>query len=169
MAQGNEPRTARRVGVAVVVLLTVVVAGLQFAGGRGQTERSLDQAFAALAQADLVGGKPRQQHVADAHHLFAKAAAIVTLEPQALVGVAVTENLQRHWGDPITLAKDPTQCSDDELVGHLRGLLERARVRQAEQFLAVPFVVQRRGALGALVPFTERWRAAQRAAAGGGP
>lgn len=166
MTQANEPRTARTVGVAVVVLLTVVVAGLQFVRGRGHTERALDEAFAALAQAEIAGGKPRQEHVANAHRLFGKAAAIVTLEPQALVGVAVTENLQRHWGDPITLAKDPTQCSDEELTGHLRGLLERGKVRQAEQFMTVPFVVQRRGALGALVPFTERWRAAQRGLAG---
>ncbi|MBM4344499.1 MAG: hypothetical protein FJ100_14125 [Deltaproteobacteria bacterium] len=166
MTQAPEPRTARRVGVAVVVLVTIVVAGLQIVRGRGHSERALDEAFSELAQADLVGGKPRQEHVANAHRLFAKATAVVMLEPQALVGAAVTDNLQRHWGDPILLAKDPTQCSDEELAGHVRGLLERARVRQAEQFLAVPFVAQRRGALGALVPFTERWRRAQQAVAG---
>ena len=71
MTQPVNPRTARRVGATVVVLLAVVVAGLQFARGRNHTERTLDQAFAELARAELAGGKPRQLHIASAHERFA--------------------------------------------------------------------------------------------------
>ena len=152
---------ARRVGVTVMVLLIALVAYLQFARGRSNSDQALDFAFAQLAQAELIGGSVRGEHIAAAHKSFAKAVAVVSLEPQALIGVAVTEQLAGKWGQGLALPKELTQCTDDELTIHLRGLLERGNVRAAEGFLHHPFVVQRQGGLRELVVFVQRWRSAQ--------
>lgn len=162
------PPAGRKLGIAVVIALTVLVAALQFLSGRGHQERSLDRAFAELAQAELQSGKPRQEHVAKAQAAFARATAVVSLEPQALIGAAVTEKLADRWGQVVELPKPVTQLTDEEAAAYLRALLECGRVREADQTLREPAIARRRGELEALTRFVERWRAAQATLAGGG-
>ena len=159
-------RNKRLIGTAVLVTATLVVVGLQYKRGGGRREQALDVAFAELARADLISGKPRKDHVIKAQAAFVKAAAVVSLEPQALIGVAMTDVALTQWGQPVYLPCAPTQCSQEQVVVQCRSLIERGKPSDALQFAQVPEIARHRPALTPLERFAERWLAARKAIPG---
>jgi hypothetical protein len=164
-------RRARRIGAAVLVVLTVAVAGLQWLRGRQHAGDAMTRAFDLLAEAETCQGPQRRAKVVEAQERFARASAVVQVEPMALIGVAVTERLADQWAAPAPAAValqpvglPPTSGSgpsDEVLANGLRGLLEQGRVDEAMHWAEQPLVARRTGAVRTLLRFAAAWQQAR--------
>jgi hypothetical protein len=157
-------RTQRRVGATVIVLLSLLVVGLQFARGHRQRDRQMTAAFEQLAQADAATPAMRADFWREAQRQFGRSAAIVSLEPQAMLGVALTES----WLDapqplPVCLPAAATQqgATEQELITIVGNCL---RARQPEQVLAwgqLAGVTRHGGDLAQSIAFAAAWQQAR--------
>ena len=158
----------RLVGAGVIVLLTLMVVGLQWFRGRGQRDKALDAGWRLLAAAEKVQGFERQALVLQAQQRFARGTGVVSLEPLALVGVAVTEKLATSWGKAVVLPCALSVCTDDAVAGYARELLETAQVDAVVRFARLPENARRAVLLRELVWFAEGWATARGMPAGPG-
>ncbi len=155
-------------GAATLVLLTALVVLAQWFSGSHQRDRSLQEGWSALAS--LQGASPAQRRplMVQAQARFSRAASVLSLEPVAMVGVAVTQRMVEVWGAPVPVPPSATQCSDEEAAAWLSAALERGQPGQALAWATHPAISRRRGSLGALLRFAEGWQlvaAGQKAAA----
>lgn len=158
LLQPPHQRRRRLVGATTLVLLTALVALAQWFSGARQRDHSLQQGWLALARLGDATPAERGPLMAQAQAHFSRAAAIVSLEPMAMIGVAVSDRMVEVWGSPLALPPPPTQCSDDEAASWLRTALERGQPAAALAWASHPAILRRRGSLGALLRFAEGWQ-----------
>lgn len=153
-----QQRQRRLVGAATLLLLAVLVVLAQWYSGSHQRDRSLQEGWLALAAIDQAAPADRGPLMAHAQARFSRAAAVLSLEPLAMIGIAVTDRMPSVWGSPLPLPPSATQCSDEEAAIWLRMALERGKPNLALAWAAHPAVSRRRGSLGALLRFAEGWQ-----------
>lgn len=151
-----QPQRHRLIGAATLLGLAVLLAVAQGWRGNQQRDRRLERAWQTLAALDGAAPADRRALMQQAQAHFQHSAAVVSLEPQALIGVAVCEGLQAHWGAPLPLPPAASSCSDEQAAEWLRGALQRGQPRQALQWAADP-AIARRGGLRPLLRFAEGW------------
>lgn len=160
-------RTQRRIGATVVVLLALLLVGMQFARGNRRRDQQLGLAFANLAQADAALPPDRAGLWRAAQQLFAHSAAIVSLEPQSVLGVALTES----WLDapgaelPLCLPAAATQqgATDGELAKILGDCLRARRPDQVLAWAQLAGVTRHRGDVAQSIAFAAAWDRARTA------
>jgi len=162
-ARGSLARR-RWVGAAVVVLLAVVVAGLQFWRDRSRGEVALAAGFAELAAAIDAPVAERRAHLDRAEATFARATGAVTLEPLALIGLGLCEPLAAAAGR--TPPPPPVAPDDDTARRYGRSLLEHGRPDLLLRWAASPVARGRQAALAPLVRFAAAWQGARKQAPG---
>lgn len=157
-------------GVVVLLLLTLAVVGAQWLRGRHDRQGTLERAFAQLAAAEDLPVTERAALLRAAQEQFARAATILQLEPQALVGVALTEQLPSQWGQPPPPEPDWPHADEATTVTWLRTMLQQGRVDEVMAHARKPHLGRRKGAVMQLLQFAASWqdaRAHHRSAAHG--
>lgn len=154
----QQQRQRRLVGATTLVLLAVFVVLAQWYSGSHQRDRSLQEGWLALAALEHAAPAERGPLMVQAQGRFSRAAAVLSLEPLAMIGVAVTDRMPSVWGSPLPLPPSATQCSDEEAGAWLRAALEHGQPDQALAWAAHPAIARRRGSLGALLRFAEGWQ-----------
>ncbi|MBI5611403.1 MAG: hypothetical protein HY902_21200 [Deltaproteobacteria bacterium] len=163
-ASPRQQKLQRRIGAAVMVSLALVLVGLQLLRGNHQRDEKLGGAFAELALADAAAPADRPGHWRAAQQQFSHSAAVLTVEPQALLGVALTDGWLQPSGEvPVCLPADVTRqgATEAELLAILKACLQ---VRQPEQVLAwgqLAGVTRHRGDLALCIHFAAEWQRAR--------
>ncbi len=164
----RQQKLQRGIGALVMVLLALTLGGLQWVRGHRQRDQTLGDAFAELALADAAAPADRPAHWRAAQQQFSHSAAVVTVEPQALLGVALTDGwLEPSGPDPVCLPADPTRqgATEAELLEIVKACLQ---ARQPEQVLAwgqLAGVTRHRGDLAQCIQFAAEWQQARDRAA----
>lgn len=120
--QGRKRR--RSVGVAVVLGVTVLVAGVHvFRGGRNSSAH-LQTGFAHLAAA-AAAETERQPHLDRAERSFRGAIGAVSVDPLALIALSLLPDMARELGRPAPASPDLDGLTERAALDHARVLLRR--------------------------------------------
>ncbi len=149
----------RAIGAATLLVLAALVVAAQWWGGAKVRDRSLNSAWQTLAALDHAAPEERRELMVKAQDRFSRSAAVMSLEPLALIGAAVTERMTERWGQPVPLPPVASQCDEAEAAAWLRGALERGKPQEALRWAADP-AIRRRGELAPLLRFAEGWQRA---------
>ncbi len=157
MMEGN-PQTQRRIGFAVLLVLTGIVALAQIVGGRRHDDDGIDAGIRALASAANAPESERAAYLANAEQRFAASVGTVVVEPQAIVGLELTEHVATALGTPDPSTPTLATLDETQAAQHAQALMARGKPEAALAYLARPEVRARAGrGLAVLARFAERW------------
>lgn len=149
----------RAIGVAALLVLAALVVAAQWWSGARVRDRTLNSAWQTLAALEQTAPEERRALMNKAQDRFSRSAAVLSLEPLALIGVAVAERMPERWGQPLPLPPVATQCDEAEAAAWLRSALEHGQPQEALRWAAEP-AIRRRGELAPLLRFAEGWQRA---------
>ncbi|GEM_PF-2847039 len=164
MFYGSEPLTQRQrrrrrlIGAAAIALLTAVLITLQVRDRR-RSPTQLAPAFDALA-AVVDDPVHRAEHKAAAERFFRRGVGSFSVDPMALIGLAILEHFGRK---PPPSSPDPAALGERGVVDHIRLLLEAGRPDRALAYAQrAREAIGRTDALGQIQVFAELWQEARR-------
>lgn len=149
----------RAIGAATLLVLAALVVAAQWWSGAKVRDRSLNSAWQTLAALEHAAPEERRDLMIKAQDRFSRSAAVLSLEPLALIGVAVAERMPKRWGQPLPLPPVATQCDEAEAAAWLRSALEHGQPQEALLWAAEP-AIRRRGELAPLLRFAQGWQRA---------
>ncbi len=157
MAEGN-PQTQRRIGFAVILALACIVALAQIVGSKRHDDDGIDKGIRALEAAAHGPRDEREEHLAKAEHFFAASTGTIVVEPQAIVGLGLVDQMEGALGKPDPVAPDLAQLDEKQAAAHAQALMARGKPEAALAYLAQSQVRARAGrGLAVIARFAERW------------
>ena len=166
MPNDATPQTQRKIGFAVLVALAAVVALAQLVGSKRHDEDGIDKGIRALAQAATGPRDDRLEHLSKAEHFFGASTGTVVIEPQAIIGLELTEQMVSALGKPDPAPPALATLDEKQAAAHAEALMARGKPQAALTYLALPDVRARAGrGLAVIARFAERWVALQEKAA----
>ncbi len=158
MSTEGAPQTQRRIGFAVLLALACVIALAQIVGSKRHDEDGIDKGIRALADAAMAPRDDRMEHLAKAEHYFGASTGTVVVEPQAIVGLEMTEQMVSALGKPDPVAPAIATLDEKQAAAHAQALMARGKPEAALAYLAQPEVRSRAGrGLAVIARFAERW------------
>ena len=158
MIAEDNPQTQRRIGFAVLLALTCVIALAQIVGGKRHDEDGIDKGIRALAEAADGVRDDRLEHLAKAEHFFGASTGTLVVEPQAIVGLELTEQMVAALGKPDPQAPAMATLDEKQAATHMEALMARGKPEAALAYVGQPEVRARAGrGLAVLARFAERW------------
>lgn len=152
------PQTQRRVGFAVLLVLTCVVVLAQIITSKRHDVDGIDKGIRALADAAASPLTERSVHLTEAEHQFGAATGSIVVEPQAIVGLELAEQMAKVLGTPDPVAPELATLDEKQAATHAQALMARGKPEAALAYLARPEVHARAGrGLAVLARFAERW------------
>lgn len=146
----------RRTGFAVILLLLAVVALTHLIQSRRNEADGIGNGIRHLDRALRVQPPLRIEELHAAEQAFGAATGTLVIEPLAILGLELGEELPRALGTP--LPPTPTTLDDKAVAAHAQALLARGKPQQALEFLGQPEVRRRTGrGLAVLEQFAARW------------
>ena len=157
MSEGS-PQTQRRSGFGVVLVLALLVALAQLVAGKRRDTDGIDKGIHALELATTGPREDRQQQLKDAEHAFGASAGTVVIEPQAIIGMELSEQMATALGTPDPVTPEVALLTEQTAAAHAQALMARGKPEAALAYLGRPEVRLRTGrGLAVLARFAERW------------
>lgn len=168
----QQQRRQRFIGAALVVLLGLVVVAVMWRQGFRRQDRDLQAAFGALAAAERCEADCRHERLVQAQRQFTRAVAVISMEPQAMIGVAVIDALlvlpaPLPSSATATVCGQGQGCTESEAIERLTTLLKGGRPDLALRLGGDPGVSRHRGQTGTLLRFAQLWQDAREHPAAG--
>ena len=156
----HNPGTQRRIGLAVLMVLAAIVALAQIVGGKRHDDDGIDKGIHALAAAATAPLEVRSATLLHAERFFSASVGTVVVEPLAIVGLELTEQMPNALGKPDPAPPDPHTVDEKQAAAYAQALLARAKPEAALAYLSRPEVRARAGrGLAVIARFAERWLA----------
>jgi hypothetical protein len=157
-------RKQRRTGMAVLIALAGIVALAQIIGGKHHDDDGIDKGIHALAAAATAPQGERAEQLAKAERYFSASIGTVVVEPLAIVGLEVTEQMPAAVGTPDPETPAAATLDEKTAATYAQALLARGKPEAALAYLAQSDVRTRAGrGLAVIARFAERWVAGKAA------
>ena len=149
---------SRRVGITLIAGLATVLVFARVVQSQHDNTSGIEHGLRALDDVDHAAKDDRPELLAKAEHAFGAATGAVVVEPMAILGLEVTEEMGRSLRKPLPKKPDPAGITELDAERYAQACLARAKPDEALAYLNDPDVRRRVGrSLAVVEHFAELW------------